>query len=315
MTARSSARSPSTAPRPGVYADKEVALLQTFARQAVVAIENVRLFNETKEALERQTATAEVLQVISGSVADTAPVFDKILECCERLLPAASFQLHLVDDAGRLTARAPALDRAGARRDGRDRLAGYEATLRTVYPMPLADTAAGRWRSARGIWSSSATCSTIPACRARCAWRRSAWAARYSSLTAPLMWEGRGIGTIAVDAGRGRPFAAEERALLKTFADQAVIAIQNARLFNETKEALEQQTATAEVLQRDQQFGRRCRSRCSTRSCESCQPAVRRRARRRLAGRRRRPGAITLRSADRHEARRAPPSRAAIRGR
>ena len=231
----------------GLYADKEVTLLQTFARQAVVAIENVRLFNETKVALERQTATAEVLQVISGSVADTAPVFDKILECCERLLPAASFQLHLVDEAGRLT-----LERlrwtAGARAAiDATQLGEIEATLRTVYPMPLAETAAAAAFAGRDLieFRDVLNDPDVPASMRLAAQRLGR---SYSSLNVPLMWEGRGIGTIAVTRIELGRFGAAERALLKTFADQAVIAIQNARLFNETKEALEQQTATAEVL-------------------------------------------------------------------
>ena len=231
----------------GLYADKEVALLQTFARQAVVAIENVRLFNETKEALERQTATAEVLQVISGSVADTGPVFDKILECCERLLPAASFQLHLVDEAGRLTLeRLRWTARARAALDA-SRLGEIEATLRTVYPMPLADTAAAAAFASRDLieFRDVLNDPDVPASMRLAAQRLGR---SYSSLNAPLIWEGRGIGTIAVTRIELGRFGDEERALLKTFADQAVIAIQNARLFNETKEALEQQTATAEVL-------------------------------------------------------------------
>jgi hypothetical protein len=82
---------------PGRFADKEVQLLQTFARQAVIAIENVRLFNETKEALEQKTATSEVLQAISNSVADAAPVFDTIVRSAVLLCDSMFANVLLFD--------------------------------------------------------------------------------------------------------------------------------------------------------------------------------------------------------------------------
>ena len=234
--------------REHAFGEAEVRLLQTIAASMGMALENARLVQETREALERQTATAEVLQVLSGSVADTAPVFDKILECCERLLPAASFQLHLVDEAGRLTLeRLRWTDSARGMVDAA-RLAEIEATLRTVYPMPFRETAAatafstGELIEFRDVLDDP----DVPPSMRLAAQRLGR---TYSSLNVPLMWEGRGIGTIAVTRIELGRFGAEERALLKTFADQAVIAIQNARLFNETREALERQTATSEVLQ------------------------------------------------------------------
>src|SRR5205823_8733616 len=84
------------------FNDREIALLQTFGDQAAIALENVRLFNETKEALEQQRASGEVLAAISSSIADTTPVFDRILESCERLFEGKIVGINLVGEDGLL---------------------------------------------------------------------------------------------------------------------------------------------------------------------------------------------------------------------
>jgi GAF domain-containing protein/CheY-like chemotaxis protein/tetratricopeptide (TPR) repeat protein len=215
----------------GPFTDKEVALAKSFVDQAVIAIENVRLFNETREALERQTATASVLQVISGSMADPKPVFDKILESCERLFGVTNMNVCLVD---------------GDRLQIGAHLRVPDEVLR-AFPRPLAGTMSDMtMRKGSVLYRSSVAASEdLPAYMHEMAKQLG----DFSVANAPMTWEGRGIGTIDLVCRPPRPFTETELALLKTFADQAVIAIQNARLFNETKEALERQTATSDVLQ------------------------------------------------------------------
>jgi GAF domain-containing protein/HAMP domain-containing protein len=218
------------------FSDVQITLMQTFADQAVIAIENVRLFNETREALERQTATSEVLQVISSSVADTIPVFDKILESCERLFGADHQGVVLVDEAGELHI-------AAAR--GRV-LAPSDADFFAFAPRRVEESATGLALRERRVlhYPSVAAADELPASLRMIRERHG----DYSIAFAPMLWEERGVGAIVVARQPPDPFAPAEIALLKTFSDQAVIAIQNARLFTETREALEQQTATAEVL-------------------------------------------------------------------
>ena len=218
---------------PGALSEKQIALLKTFADQAVIAIENVRLFNETREALEHQKAAGEVLQVISGAIADTQPVFDKILESCGRLFSGRIVGLNVVRDDGRLHIGAY----HGAHRDEFERIfpipltresgSGLAITERRVVHYP--DTDHGAEVPAR----------TRQGCKA---------IGIKSAIFAPVLWEDRGLGAIFVGRDHVSSFSEKEITLLKTFADQAAIAIENLRLFNETKEALERLTATSEVL-------------------------------------------------------------------
>ena len=220
-------------PEPGHFSDKQVALLQTFADQAVIAIENVRLFNETKEALEQQQASGEVLSAISSSIADTTPVFDKILASCERLFAGTTIGITLVDNDG--------LIRLGVfHGSGREQ-------MEKIFPAPVDGSTGSSLAILRrdivhypDVVNGDAVPDKV---------RRGCQATGVKSIIfAPMLWEGKGIGTIFVGRGYAGPFSEKEIALLRTFAEQAVIAIQNARLFSETKEALEQQTATSELL-------------------------------------------------------------------
>ena len=196
----------------GELIPRQIELLQTFADQAVIAIENVRLFNETRQALQRQTATAEVLQVISRSVADPQPVFDVILQSCARLFRSQRMVLLLVGDDTRLHFAA-----------GLGSTAHLDRARRT-YPMAIAGTAselALRERRVVTYRDVLADPASPPAVR-RIAQE---FGESFSMAMAPLQWNDRGIGVINVIRSAGDGFDLEELSLLQTFADQAVIAM------------------------------------------------------------------------------------------
>ncbi|MGL6112506.1 MAG: GAF domain-containing protein, partial [Rubrivivax sp.] len=219
---------------PGRFADGAVALLQTFARQAVIAIENVRLFNETKEALDRQTATAEVLQVISQSMADAQPVFERILDSAGRLFASEREALVLMPG------------------DGQVYLAAIRGTdseaVKALYPVPIERTSMPALAELRRQICHLDAANDPAAARSLRDAAAATATGSFSIVMTPLLWQDKVIGSLNITRRTGLAFVDKELALLRSFADQAVIAIQNARLFRETQEALEHQTATSEVL-------------------------------------------------------------------
>ncbi|HSN34376.1 MAG TPA: GAF domain-containing protein, partial [Ideonella sp.] len=209
----------------------DLQFLVGLSQQAAVAIENARLFSESQQALERQTATAEVLQTLAGSMADAQPVFEKVLDSCQRLLRASHVGIFLSADGQ--------LHRVAAR-------GMFAAIADQAHPRPLAGSVSERVMAHGDVVHAGdiASLADLPDYVEALVHG----VGRFALASAPMIWQGQGIGTLDIARAPAGPFSEHEIDLLRTFAGQAVIAIQNARLFNETKEALERQTAMGEIL-------------------------------------------------------------------
>ncbi|HTR87061.1 MAG TPA: GAF domain-containing protein [Reyranella sp.] len=216
----------------GPYTSRQIELLETFAAQAVIAIENVRLFTELRETLEQQTATADILQVISSSPTDVQPVLDAVVKAAVRFCGAIDAVIVM---------------RQGEQWSGVAHEGPLHAPIGGAFPLNR-ETAPGR---------AMIDCQTVhyPDISAldpveHASEHRNAKLMDFNAvLCAPLLRDDTAIGAIALRRRDTGAFMPRQIGLLESFAAQAVIAIQNVRLFTELSESLEQQTATADILQ------------------------------------------------------------------
>ena len=219
------------------FTDKQVALVETFANQAVIAIENARLLNELRESLEQQTATSEVLKVISSSQGDLDPVFQAMLENAVRICDASFGMLFRVKDglvsAAAMVGVPPQFAefwRRGPQRPGpRTALGRVVEEKQTVHIADVRTEAA--YVEGEPVFVAAVNLGGFR-----------------TILTVPMLKDNELIGAFGIYRQEVRLFSDKEVELLSNFAAQAVIAIENTRLLNELRESLQQQTATADVL-------------------------------------------------------------------
>jgi GAF domain-containing protein len=213
------------------FTEKQIELVQNFAAQAVIAIENTRLLNELRESLAQQTATSEVLSVISSSPGELRPVFQAMLENATRICEANFGVLNFHED-GAL--------RAGAMHNVP---AAFATFLQDNQPYrPVLGSVLDR------VIRTKQVCHTADNANESIGRAATLGGAR-SIVCVPMLKDNELIGTISIYRQEVRPFTNKQIQLLSNFAAQAVIAIENTRLLNELRESLQQQMATSEVLQ------------------------------------------------------------------
>jgi signal transduction histidine kinase len=210
------------------FTEDELTLQQSFADQAVIAIENARLFNETREALERQTATADILKVIASSPSDAQPVFEAIAVNSKRLVGGFSTAVfRIVDDVAYLVAFTPTTPHA-------------DEAMKSWFPQPLANF---RFTGTEVV--QIADTDSDPMFEVREIARLRGFRSLFYT---PLISGGKSIGVISVTRQEPGKFAERHVELLKTFADQAVIAIENVRLFHEVQARTRELAASLDNL-------------------------------------------------------------------
>jgi GAF domain-containing protein len=213
------------------FTDKQIELVQNFAAQAVIAIENTRLLSELRESLQRQTATSDVLSVISSSPGELVPVFNAMLENALRICDAKFGMLFQRHNGNSFVVQVM----VGAPPELVDALLHKPMTPRPGVPLDRV------MRTKKLVHTVDAAAEQTKPLSAQLAGAR-------SHITVPMLKDNEVAGAISIYRQEVKPFTDKQIELLTNFAAQAVIAIENTRLLNELRESLQQQTATSEVL-------------------------------------------------------------------